>query len=90
MTSNVGAEHILQGMVDDTLTPTTTNDGTTTTTAATGGRGPTTLSPALRPALSPAVQAKVMAEVRGSFRPEFLNRLSEIVLFSPLGNAQLR
>jgi ATP-dependent Clp protease ATP-binding subunit ClpB len=32
----------------------------------------------------------VLADVRGHFRPEFLNRLDEMVVFSPLGQDQLR
>jgi ATP-dependent Clp protease ATP-binding subunit ClpB len=32
----------------------------------------------------------VLADVRGHFRPEFLNRLDEIVVFTPLGQDQLR
>ncbi len=32
----------------------------------------------------------VMEDVRGFFRPEFLNRLDEIVIFSPLGEPELR
>ncbi|HRE46826.1 MAG TPA: ATP-dependent Clp protease ATP-binding subunit [Aggregatilineales bacterium] len=32
----------------------------------------------------------VMEEVRGFFRPEFLNRLDEIVIFSPLNETELR
>lgn len=32
----------------------------------------------------------VMEEVRGHFRPEFLNRLDEIVIFHPLGEDELR
>jgi ATP-dependent Clp protease ATP-binding subunit ClpB len=32
----------------------------------------------------------VLADVRGHFRPEFLNRLDEIVVFTPLGTEQLR
>jgi ATP-dependent Clp protease ATP-binding subunit ClpB len=30
-----------------------------------------------------------MTEVRAAFRPEFLNRLDEIVLFRPLGEAEV-
>ena len=33
---------------------------------------------------------KVMGEVRRSFRPEFINRLDDIVVFSPLGKNRLR
>ena len=34
--------------------------------------------------LSEASKNKVMAELSGSFRPEFLNRLDEIIMFKPL------
>ncbi|HLV61441.1 MAG TPA: ATP-dependent chaperone ClpB, partial [Fredinandcohnia sp.] len=37
-----------------------------------------------------AVREGVMAELRAHFRPEFLNRLDEIVLFHPLTREQLR
>lgn len=36
-----------------------------------------------------AVQAKVMQAVRGFFRPEFLNRLDDIVVFEPLSPSML-
>jgi ATP-dependent Clp protease ATP-binding subunit ClpB len=32
---------------------------------------------------------KVMAEVRGTFRPEFVNRLDEIIVFQPLGRDEI-
>lgn len=35
------------------------------------------------------VHSKVMAAVRGHFSPEFLNRLSAIIIFNSLGEAQL-
>lgn len=34
--------------------------------------------------IQPECEQAVMAELRGSFRPEFLNRLDEIILFKPL------
>ena len=34
--------------------------------------------------ISPDARESVMQELRGSFRPEFLNRLDEIILFKPL------
>ncbi|MCC8141911.1 MAG: ATP-dependent chaperone ClpB [Lachnospiraceae bacterium] len=34
--------------------------------------------------ISPEAEELVMNELRGSFRPEFLNRLDEIILFKPL------
>lgn len=36
-----------------------------------------------------AAQAEVMAAVRGFFRPEFLNRLDEIVVFDPMSQSML-
>lgn len=35
------------------------------------------------------VEAKVMKEVRGHFRPEFLNRIDEVILFHRLKRAQM-
>ncbi len=34
--------------------------------------------------ITPDARGKVMAELRGHFRPEFLNRVGDIVLFTPL------
>ena len=34
--------------------------------------------------IMPDAQAQVMGELRGHFRPEFLNRLDEIIMFKPL------
>ncbi len=39
--------------------------------------------------ISPEAQAAVMAELRRSFRPEFLNRLDETILFRPLTRENL-
>lgn len=41
-------------------------------------------------AISEAIREQVMTMVRRHFRPEFLNRLDDIVLFQPLGLPQLR
>ena len=35
------------------------------------------------------IKIAVMAEVKASFRPEFVNRIDEIVVFHPLGEAQI-
>ena len=34
--------------------------------------------------ISPETEEAVMGELRANFRPEFLNRLDEIILFRPL------
>ncbi|MBN1426288.1 ATP-dependent chaperone ClpB [Candidatus Fermentibacteria bacterium] len=39
--------------------------------------------------LDEAVRTRVMAELRRSFRPEFLNRVDETVLFTPLSLAEI-
>jgi ATP-dependent Clp protease ATP-binding subunit ClpB len=53
MTSNIGSEHLLEGV---------TPDGEVT----------------------PEARTRVMGSLRSHFRPEFLNRVDEIVLFKPL------
>jgi len=40
--------------------------------------------------LQPGVREAVLATVRATFRPEFLNRLSDIVVFSPLSRRDLK
>jgi len=42
------------------------------------------------PEIPTTVRDQVMDVLRGQFRPEFLNRIDEIVLFHPLTRAQLR
>jgi ATP-dependent Clp protease ATP-binding subunit ClpB len=39
--------------------------------------------------IRPACEEAVMAELRSGFRPEFLNRLDEIILFKPLTRADI-
>ncbi|WP_240506958.1 ATP-dependent chaperone ClpB [Thermoactinospora rubra] len=39
--------------------------------------------------IKPDGRARVMAELRGHFRPEFLNRVDDIVLFKPLTEAEI-
>ena len=40
--------------------------------------------------ISNDAESAVMGRLRESFRPEFLNRLDEIIMFKPLGKEQLR
>jgi ATP-dependent Clp protease ATP-binding subunit ClpB len=42
------------------------------------------------PGIAPEVRQQVMAAVKRHFRPEFLNRLDDIVIFQPLSKGQLR
>ncbi|KAJ3357614.1 hypothetical protein GGF32_000906 [Allomyces javanicus] len=45
---------------------------------------------AVPPTIPPAIRDRVMQDVKRHFRPEFLNRLDDVVLFRPLGKADLR
>ncbi|WP_067465999.1 ATP-dependent chaperone ClpB [Actinomadura macra] len=58
MTSNIGSEHLLQGV---------TSEGD----------------------IEPDARERVMGELRRHFRPEFLNRVDDIVLFKPLTLPQI-
>ncbi|WP_301176668.1 ATP-dependent chaperone ClpB [Actinomadura geliboluensis] len=58
MTSNIGSEHLLQGV---------TAEGD----------------------IEPDARARVMGELRRHFRPEFLNRVDDIILFKPLTLPQI-
>jgi ATP-dependent Clp protease ATP-binding subunit ClpA len=42
------------------------------------------------PVLTDMAREQVMQEVKSTFRPEFLNRLDEIIIFHPLSEEQLR
>src|SRR5690606_5879931 len=43
----------------------------------------------LTPETRPAVERRVEEELRATFRPEFLNRIDEIIFFEPLRREQL-
>lgn len=58
MTSNLGAEYLLEGIDED-------------------GN------------IAPEAEEAVMGTLRGSFRPEFLNRLDETILFKPLSREDI-
>src|SRR5690606_34276782 len=36
------------------------------------------------------VEEEILAELRRAFSPEFINRLDEVIVFNPLGQAELR
>ncbi len=38
----------------------------------------------------PLMKSMVMAQVADHFRPEFINRIDEVVVFHPLGREQIR
>ncbi|MBQ6737528.1 MAG: AAA family ATPase, partial [Synergistaceae bacterium] len=58
MTSNIGSQFLLEGIVGGTITLTTRNE--------------------------------VMQALRASFRPEFLNRVDDIVMFKPLDEEEVK
>ncbi|HNV69367.1 MAG TPA: ATP-dependent chaperone ClpB [Candidatus Ozemobacteraceae bacterium] len=58
MTSNIGSQHLLEGLDKDGM-------------------------------VTDQVRERVLGEMRHSFKPEFLNRIDDIVLFKPLGMSEL-
>ena len=40
--------------------------------------------------IDPSVEESVMAQLRAGFRPEFINRIDDIILFSPLTKEQIK
>lgn len=67
----------------NTLIILTSNVGAEFLLQSTGGAGNGT-------GISDSVRDQVMTMVRRQFRPEFLNRLDEVIMFNPLGLEQLR
>ena len=84
MTSNIGAQHLLDAAMASS--PTLLDEEA----EARGASGDAAAMPAaVDPAYERASQL-ALAELRAEFRPELLNRLDDIVVFRPLGSAQLR
>ena len=73
MTSNIGANYLLDGIMED--------DGSGMSGAS------ATETDSVR--ITPEAEALVMRDLRAHFRPEFLNRLDEIILFKPLTKSNI-
>ncbi len=43
-----------------------------------------------RARIDPLIRDRVMNELKGRFKPEFLNRLDDVILFKPLSNAEIK
>jgi ATP-dependent Clp protease ATP-binding subunit ClpB len=41
-------------------------------------------------AIDPMIRERVMGELKGRFKPEFLNRLDDVILFKPLSNVEIK
>lgn len=81
MTSNLGSDRI-QAVVEDRSFDTINFDGGET---AVGDDDSTTNENRYQ-----AMKDAVMEVVTGHFRPEFINRIDEVVVFHPLGKGQIR
>ena len=84
LTSNTGAEHVLEAKGDPEqarYVPTISHDPRDS---------PSCLHIAYAPEQADSVRQRVLDALREKYRPEFLNRLDEMVVFHPLGLAQLR
>jgi ATP-dependent Clp protease ATP-binding subunit ClpB len=40
--------------------------------------------------IDPMIRDRVMSELKGRFKPEFLNRLDDVILFKPLSNVEIK
>ena len=78
MTSNVGSEHILRLTESDEATKGRSDEGK---------RGKTKDD---NSALDLEIELKVKEELKKNFRPEFLNRIDEVIVFHRLGRDHLR
>ncbi|KAI8800511.1 P-loop containing nucleoside triphosphate hydrolase protein, partial [Cladochytrium replicatum] len=83
MTSNVGA-HLLQSSIA------VSSSSRESSPSSVHGASPRRNKESATIELSPHVQELVMAEVRRTFKPEFLNRIIDTILFHPLARPQLR
>lgn len=81
LTSNLGAEFLQQAAMDLSASGRSAENGPTTKKTKTDGK---------QEELPEAVRQQVLSVVRKHFRPEFLNRLDDIVIFQPLARSQLR
>jgi len=75
MTSNIGSRFIASGAVSP---------------GSSDGGGAENVSPDQVRGIPEPVKAAVFAELRSEFRPEFLNRMDDVILFNPLGMDSLR
>ena len=81
MTSNLGADILLEDV--DRQRRTRSNEGLCE-------EYPAARKTAVTPGISEEAEKRVMQVIRSHFRPEFLNRLDEIVMFNPLGYQQMK
>ena len=81
MTSNLGAEYLLEG-IEEVSSPLHDSERFSETRGAGNVDGEIQISDSAKNA--------VMEIVRGHFRPEFLNRLDEIIMFKPLSKSNIR
>jgi ATP-dependent Clp protease ATP-binding subunit ClpB len=79
MTSNLGADYLLEG-IEETEGGESHLAGVEKTGSLANGEIQ----------ISAEVEAAVMNIVRGHFRPEFLNRLDEIIMFKPLSKDNIK
>jgi ATP-dependent Clp protease ATP-binding subunit ClpB len=78
LTSNLGSQALIEASLVQPLQ---------SALAPTDAEGPI---PTIEAGLSEATKAAVMAQVRAHFKPEWLNRLDEIVMFAPLSLESLQ
>ncbi|MBO6134861.1 MAG: AAA family ATPase [Lachnospiraceae bacterium] len=86
MTSNIGSQILLEGV--SSPIGFATNDETKTKLDA-GATLDLKVGGKKKKNSSSLIESKVMDELKNNFRPEFLNRLDEIIMFSPLSEENI-
>ncbi|KAM3575108.1 hypothetical protein VYU27_003021 [Nannochloropsis oceanica] len=90
LTSNLGAEHLQKAALDSSTSNLSDDEDSASNGNGNGRSNKKSKKEGGSTVISEDVRGKVMAVVRRHFRPEFLNRLDDIVIFSPLSRKQLR
>jgi ATP-dependent Clp protease ATP-binding subunit ClpB len=79
MTSNLGSRHLLESLKNTQKNAHTSSSSSSSEEKADSSK----------PSIDKRTHALIMQEVRAHFRPEFLNRLDEIIVFNPLSVTML-
>ncbi|MDR1818389.1 MAG: AAA family ATPase [Puniceicoccales bacterium] len=91
MTSNIGSRFLTEWQATGNADNATGNAGSNgkTTGKTAGSNAGSAGSKTAAAEIPAAVRDSVLGELRAHFRPEFLNRIDDIVLFRPLGPAEI-
>ena len=90
MTSNLGAEILLQDRENAMQAENGSRKRGSSSDSDSGKKRLCGNEKQAMPSVSEEAEKRVMQVIRSHFRPEFLNRLDEIIMFNPLGYEQMK